>query len=120
MRRGTWFWIRCAATLLVLAGAGSFAHAQVLYGSLTGNVTDPSDAAIPGVKVTALNVNTGIARDTEADSRGAYIFNSLQVGTYKVTAEAKGFQTLIVSDVVVNGNEVRRVEHEPRSFPEQG
>jgi len=73
-------------------------------------VTDPSDAAIPGVKVTALNGNTGIARDTDTDSRGAYIFTNLQMGTYRVTAAVKGFQTLVVSDVVVNANEVRRLD----------
>ncbi|HYW43443.1 MAG TPA: carboxypeptidase-like regulatory domain-containing protein [Bryobacteraceae bacterium] len=110
MTRGTSSWIRCVAALLALAGAGSFARAQVLYGSLTGNVTDPSDAAIPGVKVTALNGNTGIARDTDTDSRGAYIFTNLQMGTYRVTAAVKGFQTLVVSDVVVNANEVRRLD----------
>ena len=36
------------------------ANAQVLYGSLTGNVVDPSNAPIPGVKVAALNAGTGV------------------------------------------------------------
>ncbi|MBZ5577232.1 MAG: TonB-dependent receptor [Acidobacteriia bacterium] len=102
--------IWCAAALLVFAGAGSVAHAQVLYGSLTGNVIDPADAAIPGAKVQAVNVNTGVTRQDETDARGAFLFNNLQLGTYKVTVEAKGFQTTVVSDVVVNANEVRRVD----------
>src|SRR5579862_7827064 len=92
------FWLRSIAVLLAIAGLSSFAYAQVLYGSLTGNVIDPSDAAIPGVKVVALNVNTGVARNADTDARGAYIFTNLQLGTYKVTAEARGFKTQIVSD----------------------
>jgi len=108
--RATSSWLRCIAVLIAIAGLSSFAHAQVLYGSLTGNVTDPSDAAIPGVKVSALNVNTGITRNADTDARGAYIFTNLQLGTYKVTAEARGFKTLIISDVLVNANEVRRVD----------
>src|SRR5438270_626933 len=38
----------CAAVLLAVAGA-RHGHAQVLYGSLTGNVTDPANASVPGV-----------------------------------------------------------------------
>ncbi|MBZ5724543.1 MAG: TonB-dependent receptor [Acidobacteriia bacterium] len=110
MTKGRLLTIRFAAVLLAALLAAGVANAQVLYGSLTGNVTDPSDAAVPGVKVTAHNVNTGIERDTTTDTRGAYVLNNVQLGTYKVTAETKGFQTLVVSDVLVNANEVRRVD----------
>src|SRR5450631_1257605 len=92
---------RCATVLLALACASRLADAQVLYGSLTGNVTDPSSAAVPGAKVTALNVDTGVTRQSDTDARGAYLFSNLQLGTYKVTIEAKGFQTTIVGQVVV-------------------
>jgi hypothetical protein len=102
--------LRFATLLIALACASPSLDAQVLYGSLTGNVTDPSSAAIPGVKVTALNVDTGVTRQAETDARGAYLFSNLQMGTYKVTSEAKGFQTTIVDQIVVNANEVRRVD----------
>ncbi len=110
MTKGRLLTIRFAAVLLAALLAAGVANAQVLYGSLTGNVTDPSDAAVPGVKVTAHNVNTGIERDTTTDTRGAYVLNNIQLGTYRVTAETKGFQTQVVSDVLVNANEVRRVD----------
>jgi hypothetical protein len=105
---------RCLAALLVLLGVGSVGHAQVLYGSLTGNVTDPSSAAIPGVKVTALNADTGISRQSDSDARGAFLFSNLQLGTYKVTVEAKGFQTMIVDQIAVKANEVRRVDFQTK------
>src|ERR1035441_6595332 len=105
---------RCATVLLALAFGSQLGDAQVLYGSLTGNVTDPSSAAIPGVKVTAINVGTGVSRQAETDARGAYLFSNLQMGTYRVTIEAKGFQTTIVDQIVVNANEVRRVDFQPK------
>src|ERR1039457_5959348 len=97
---------RCATVLLALVCASQLGDAQVLYGSLTGNVTDPSSAAIPGVRVTALNVDTGVSRQTDTDARGAYLFSNLPLGTYKVTIVAKGFQTTIVDQVAVKANEV--------------
>jgi len=96
--------------MLVLAGACGVARAQVLYGSLTGNVTDPTGAAVPGAKVEAANVATGVSRQAETDIRGAYVFNNLQAGTYKVTTQASGFQVATTENVVVNVNEVRRID----------
>jgi len=110
MKQGTTFVVWCCGALLVVVGVAGAAHAQVLYGSLTGNVTDPTDAAIPGARVEAMNVRTGVSRPADTDSRGAYLFNDLQLGSYKVTVEAKGFQSTVVSGVVVNANEVRRFD----------
>jgi hypothetical protein len=93
--------------MLLCAG---MCNAQVLYGSLTGNVTDPSSAAIPAAKVQVVNNETGMTRQAETDSRGAYLFSNLPFGSYKVTVDAKGFKTSIVDRVQVNVNEVRRVD----------
>jgi hypothetical protein len=96
--------------LLVLAGVASVAHGQVLYGSLTGNVTDPSSAGIPGAKVEALNIGTGITRQADTEATGTYVFNNLQSGVYRVTITAGGFQKTIVDNINVNTNEVKRVD----------
>ena len=95
------------AAFLLCAGAAS---AQVLYGSLTGNVTDPSGAAVPNVKVDAQNVETGITRSGQTDERGVYLFTNMQAGLYKVTAAATSFRTYIETNVQVQANEVRRVD----------
>lgn len=84
--------------------------AQVLYGSLTGNVTDASGAAIPNAKVEALNIGTGISKSATTDERGAYLFNDLQPGKYKVTIAAKGFGGQIREGVTIILNTILRVD----------
>ena len=95
-----------AAVLLTVALAVP-AAAQTLYGSLTGNVTDASGAAVPNAKVEALNVGTGIVKTAQTDERGAYLFNDLQPGHYKVTISAPAFSTRVVEGVD------DRAEHDP-------
>ncbi len=99
-----------AFVLLAMATCARFAAAQVLYGSLTGNVTDPAGAAVPGVNVEALNQGTNVRFEANTDDRGVYRFTDLQIGLYKVTMTAKSFATFVETDVQVQGNEVRRVD----------
>ena len=53
------------------------APAQVLYGALTGNVTDKSNAAVPNAKVDATNTVTGITKQTNTDATDNEQGNSL-------------------------------------------
>jgi hypothetical protein len=98
-----------AALALVALAMSQTAQAQVLYGTITGNVTDQSGGAVAGAKVQALNVGTNVARNAATDSRGAYLFSDLQPGLYNVTIQAPSFQTVINKDVRVETNAVRRV-----------
>jgi hypothetical protein len=86
------------------------ATAQVLYGSLTGNVTDASGAAVPLAKVEAANIHTGVARQTETDDRGTYVFSDLQTGQYKVTITAAAFGTVTQAGVPIDANTIRRLD----------
>jgi hypothetical protein len=100
--------IICLAALLwMFPGA---VQAQILYGSLTGNVTDPSGAIVPAAKVQAVNVKTGVLREVTAKEGGAYLFTELLPGVYKVTFTAKGFAVATVENVQVDVNAVRRVD----------
>src|ERR1051326_6303292 len=61
----------CAALMLAVLVLliSQTTTAQLLYGSLTGNVTDPKDFAVPGAKVDVLEVATGATRSTITDDR---------------------------------------------------
>jgi hypothetical protein len=77
------------------------AVAQTTNATLGGTVSDASRALMPGVMVTATNVQTGIVNTTLTNETGAYQFASLQTGTYKVSAELPGFQTQTYNDVTL-------------------
>jgi hypothetical protein len=68
-------------------------HAQKVTGSITGVVTDPSDAVVAGARVTAHNVDTSVETATTTDSAGAYTLQFLPIGHYEVTVQATGFST---------------------------
>src|SRR5881397_2414490 len=91
-----------AALLTVFLGETASLHAQVLYGSLTGNVTDASGSAVPGAKVEALNTATGIAKQSATDERGTYIFTDLQPGAYRVTISAPAFASRVQEGVAIS------------------
>lgn len=79
--------------------------------TLRGTVTDASGAVVPGVEVTAREVLTNItARTAKTDAQGNYEMPGLKAGQYQVTATLAGFKKSVVDDVVVQSNQVRRVE----------
>ena len=102
--------LRTSGLLLLTLILPYVAGAQVLYGSLTGNVTDPAGAAVAGAKVTAANVNTGGAQVATTDERGGFLLSNLQVGVYKLTVTAQSFKTLVQDKVQVEANTVRRLD----------
>src|SRR5262245_5445071 len=93
---------------LIFAGAYSV-RAQVISATLTGVVTDASEAVVPNAKVTITNTLSGDVRRTTTNTEGYYTFASLPAGTYKVTVEAAGFVSHEVTDVQFTGAERRNV-----------
>ena len=96
--------------LALFAAAIPHLNAQVLYGSVTGSVTDGTGSSVPSAKVEAVNDSNGYARQTITDDRGTFLLSDLLPGTYKVTVSASSFGTIIHSGVAVDGNTVRRVD----------
>src|SRR5438067_3568225 len=97
------------STLLLFAFAIAV-QAQVLYGSLTGNVTDPSGAVVSGAKVEALNTLTGVTQTATTDANGVYRFQNLQAGTYKVIISASGFAPAVQDNIIVTVNTIKRAD----------
>jgi hypothetical protein len=87
------------ASLLVL-GVG-LAAAQVATGSMSGTVTDPNGAAVPGAKVVVSHVSTGVRSETQTSDAGLYVFPRLSVGVYEITVEKAGFKKPTVGGLEV-------------------
>jgi hypothetical protein len=93
------------ACLLILCTA-TVALAQAGRGSISGLVTDPSGAIVPGAKVTLLNHSTGVSQHSVTTAAGLYTFVSLNPGVYQVTASLKGFETVAQDNIKVTVDQV--------------
>jgi hypothetical protein len=98
-----------AASAVLLLAVPATVAAQAVTGTLLGNVTDSSGGAVPGVTVTALEVETNVSRTAVTNETGYYIFSSLQNGTYAVSAELQGFKKVERQNVKVDVNTTVRV-----------
>lgn len=68
-------------------------HAQVLYATIVGNVTDPSNAPIPGAAVKIVNTGTRQEWSMQANDAGVYSISTVPAGQYDITVMVTGFQT---------------------------
>ncbi len=78
--------------------------------SLLGTVTDSSGAVIPNVNIVAVEVSTQDTYRAVSTDDGDYAFPYVHIGTYTVTATAKGFQTDTHTDILVETNHTVRVD----------
>ena len=73
----------------------AIAVAQLTTGTISGTVSDSTGAVLPGATVSLKNVDKGIGRTVSTDEGGRFRAPELGLGSYEVTAEAAGFQTVI-------------------------
>jgi hypothetical protein len=71
--------------------------AQTMSGRISGTVTDPSGAAIPGAKVVITNTGTQAVRNVATDERGFYVVETLPIGPYTVAVDQTGFKRVAQS-----------------------
>ena len=84
--------------------------AQVDRGEIVGTVSDSSGALVPGVTVTITDVQTNQSTTRTTDSSGSYVASLLHIGTYTVSAEKEGFRKIVQPEVVIDVNQVVRVD----------
>ena len=77
---------------------------------VVGTVTDVSGGVLPGVTVTLTNTGTGISQTTQTAADGDYVFTLLQVGSYSVKVEAKGFKTFVAPSIALSAADRARVD----------
>src|ERR1700722_12092579 len=89
------------ATVVVVFLLSVAAYSQTFRGAINGTVTDPSGAVVANANVTATNVATDVAITATSTSDGAFSFQDLPLGTYKITVSAAGFKPITVDNVNV-------------------
>lgn len=97
-------------TLLALAAACSPAILLAQQANLRGVVSDASQAAIPGAKVTVTQVDTHVAQTVETNEQGAYAVPFLNPGTYSVKAEKSGFSPVTRDNLKLDVGQTARID----------
>ena len=84
--------------------------AQVLYGTLVGNVTDTTGAAVVGAAVVATNTGTSVSKTAMTDSSGSYRISDLEPGTYAISVTSSTFAKVSTQGVILQGNSEQRFD----------
>ncbi|HVF45509.1 MAG TPA: MG2 domain-containing protein [Pyrinomonadaceae bacterium] len=79
-------------------------------GAITGTVTDPNGAVVPGAKVTAKHRFADITYTAESGEDGAYLLRNLPSGFYELTCEMQGFMLTVIRDVQVQSTNLTKVD----------
>ena len=90
----------CAAFLFAV----SLGSAQEFRSVLSGRVIDSTGAAVPGIKVTAINNETGARFETTSTESGEYTLPFLALGPYRLQAEAQGFKQYVQERIQIGTN----------------
>src|SRR5450755_806141 len=88
----------------------SSSSAQVVTATLTGNITDSSNASVPGATVRATDIATGTVHSTTTTASGIYNLTFLNPGTYRLEIEAKGFKTFSQDNLSLSVSTTVRVD----------
>jgi len=97
---------RFAIAILIAFSLAVAADAQTFRGSINGTVTDPSGGLVPNATVKATEIATGIDHSTTTTSDGAFAFQDIALGFYKVVVAATGFPTYTVDRVEVVAGQI--------------
>jgi hypothetical protein len=79
--------------LLLVFSQSQCVYGQVDEGSISGTVTDPTGAVVPGAQVTLLNTDQGLTLTGTSNGAGQYTFSPVRIGHYSVSVAAPGFST---------------------------
>jgi hypothetical protein len=81
-----------------------------ITGTISGVVSDPSGAVVPGTTVTAMNTQTGVRTAVVTDAKGFYNFAALPVGTYEIGISQIGFRAYKRSGLAIDANSALKVD----------
>ncbi|HTS61720.1 MAG TPA: carboxypeptidase regulatory-like domain-containing protein [Candidatus Acidoferrales bacterium] len=86
---------KLCVTLLAVLFAAMLLSGQGTTSRITGTVTDPTGAVVPGAQVDLTNEATGVAFHSSTTEAGTYVFEAIQVGNYRIEITARGFKKYV-------------------------
>ncbi|MGH9328226.1 MAG: carboxypeptidase regulatory-like domain-containing protein [Terriglobia bacterium] len=90
---------------IFLAFCAGRMEAQLGMATLSGTVTDPSRAVIPGAQVTLESVSEKASRATVTNTSGQYVIPAIPPGTYRLVVKSSGFQQRIFTGIVLTSGQ---------------
>src|SRR5689334_4674055 len=84
--------------------------AQSDRGTITGTITDPAGAVVPGAKITLTNTETAALMETISTPTGNYTIPSVPIGLYNLSVEAAGFNKKIQQGIRIQVAQTARVD----------
>src|SRR5213082_568781 len=97
---------RLVVAILIAFSLAVAANGQTFRGTINGTVTDPSGGVVPNATVKATEIGTGIDHTTTTTNDGAFAFQHIPLGLYKVTVTATGFPAYAVDKVEVVAGQI--------------
>jgi hypothetical protein len=111
MRRKLVWFVNCGFVFALALVLATSVNGQTAFGTMTGLVTDQTDAAVPEADVTVTNLATGLTYTVKSDpSTGVFRVEQLPPGRYKVEVSKSGFKKSVRESVTVNAGVISRVD----------
>jgi hypothetical protein len=100
--------LRFVSSLLCLVSLACFAsfsaHAQSIFGTITGTVTDQANAVVPSAAITLTNTTSGDVRRSTSNREGYFSFSSVPAGEYNLLIAVAGFQQYELTSIELLGS----------------
>src|SRR5580658_922542 len=107
-------WQRCVFCLTIATACillfSQASYGQSTFGTVLGTVKDPSGSLIPMATVSLMNTGTDAEKKTITNSNGAYEFVNVEIGNYKLTVDAAGFQKTEYQAFDLQAREVKHID----------
>src|SRR5947209_2659843 len=100
--------IRCS--VLVFFAAATLGLAQSERATISGVVTDASNAAVPNAPVKVINIGTNAVASVIASSSGEYSAANLAPGSYRLEVSMEGFQSSVVDHITLTAGATVRAD----------
>jgi hypothetical protein len=84
--------------------------AQTTFAGITGTVTDPNGAVIPGATIEATHLQTNYKYNSQSNAVGVYTLSQLREGEYTLRAKAAGFQEFVAQNIQLVSRDLRRID----------